>query len=1017
MNLLSLRLLSCCLAFFFSVSLCLCGSALAADPSRRFVYPGADDKLIYDRDERGDRIPDFSHCGYAGGGVPIPDAPVRVAVTPGRGDNGPRIQAAIDYVSGLPADADGLRGAVLLLAGRHEVAGGLRLAASGVVLRGQGQGPDGTVLVATGTDRRTLIRIAGKAYRRIVSQTPYTVADAYVPGGACRLRLATTEGLHTGDTVLVEHPSTRKWIAALGMDRFPSRDVGSWLDWLPGKMDVRWDRVITRIDGDAVTLDAPLTTSLDAAHGGSRLQVYSWPGRIRQVGVENLRCESEFDHANPLDEQHAWTAISFENTRDGWVRQATVLHFAGSAVSVWESCKGVTVEDCTSLAPVSELGGYRRRTFYTSGQLTLFQRCRAEDGRHDFAVGYLAAGPNAFVTCKAVRAHHFSGPIESWASGVLYDNITMDGGGLALTNREIDNQGAGWAAANCMLWQCTAPVVTCRRPPTAHNWAIGCWGQFVGDGHWRSLSEFVKPASLYAAQLSERLGDKAVRNIRRRDVPAASGNAKAIDEAAPDLVRKRTQPAAAPSKRLALKDGWLVCDGKLLAGGRMGTVWWRGHVLPSRAGEFGYGVTRFVPGRVGPGYTDDLDELTDTMRAKNQAILAHHWGLWYDRRRDDHQMVRRIDGAVWPPFYEQPWARSGRGTAWDGLSKYDLTRFNSWYFARLKQFADLCDRKGLLLIQEMYFQHNVLEAGAHWADFPWRPANCLQDTGFPEPPPYVNDKRIFMAEAFYDVSHPLRRELHRAYIRKCLDTLGDNSNVLFLTGEEFTGPLAFMRFWLDVIEEWQKEKGKKVLVGLSCTKDVQDAILTDPVRGPRVAVIDMKYWWYTANGGVYDPKGGESLAPRQQYRQWEGAKTRSEAQTARQVREYRLRYPSKAVLCSLGPVSGWAVLIASGSVPNLPPTTDAQLLAALPRMKPFASAKLTSQQGILAEPGRNYLLYSSSGQSITLDLSGNEGTFTVYRIDPRTGQASRSADVVHGGKAVDLPVAASGTCLLWLTRK
>jgi len=132
------------------------------------------------------------------------------------------------------------------------------------------------------------------------------------------------------------------------------------------------------------------------------------------------------------------------------------------------------------------------------------------------------------------------------------------------------------------------------------------------------------------------------------------------------------------------------------------------------------------------------------MKAGGKAVLEHHWGLWYDRRRDDHEMVRRIDGEVWPPFYEQPWARSGVGTAWDGLSKYDLTKFNPWYFARLKSFADLCDRKGLVLVQQTYFQHNILEAGAHWADFPWRPANCLQATGFPEPPPYVNKKRVFM---------------------------------------------------------------------------------------------------------------------------------------------------------------------------------------------------------------------------------------------------------------------------------
>ena len=190
--------------------------------------------------------------------------------------------------------------------------------------------------------------------------------------------------------------------------------------------------------------------------------------------------------------------------------------------------------------------------------------------------------------------------------------------------------------------------------------------------------------------------------------------------------------------------------------------------------------------------------------------------------------MRRPDGDVWPPFYEQPWARSGRGTAWDGLSRYDLEAFNPWYFDRLDEFAGLCDRKGLVLIHQAYFQHNILEAGAHWADFPWRPANCLQATGFPEPPPYAGGKRVFMAESFYDVTHPVRRDLHRRYIRHCLDVLGGCPNVVFQTGEEFTGPRHFAEFWLNTIAEWQADTGKKVLVSLSATKDVQDAILADP---------------------------------------------------------------------------------------------------------------------------------------------------------------------------------------------
>ncbi|MCK7539939.1 MAG: DUF6298 domain-containing protein [Marinilabiliales bacterium] len=72
-------------------------------------------------------------------------------------------------------------------------------------------------------------------------------------------------------------------------------------------------------------------------------------------------------------------------------------------------------------------------------------------------------------------------------------------------------------------------------------------------------------------------------------------------------------------------------------------------------------------------------------------------------------------------------------TAWDGMSKYDLTKYNDWYWNRAEQFADLADQYGLVLIHQHYFQHNILEAGAHWADF-WRSANNINGTGIPGTP-------------------------------------------------------------------------------------------------------------------------------------------------------------------------------------------------------------------------------------------------------------------------------------------
>ena len=136
--------------------LTLIATLAAAGPAAAplFVAPGPGGRLVYEADARGNRVPDFSHAGY-GGGVAIPDAVVKVRVPAAPGDATARIQAAIDHVAGLPADANGVRGAVLVEVGRYEIAGALRIAASGVVLRGQG--PDRTVLAATGTDRRPLM--------------------------------------------------------------------------------------------------------------------------------------------------------------------------------------------------------------------------------------------------------------------------------------------------------------------------------------------------------------------------------------------------------------------------------------------------------------------------------------------------------------------------------------------------------------------------------------------------------------------------------------------------------------------------------------------------------------------------------------------------------------------------------------------------------------------------------------------------------------------------------------------
>ncbi len=119
-----------------------------------WVHPGDDGRLRYRTDARGNRVMDFSHAGYKGGGVPLPDVAAARMLEHASGDNTARIQAAIDEVSLRLPDSRGIRGAVLLQKGTYEVAAPLRIGASGVVLRGSGSGEDGTVIRVSGPPHR-----------------------------------------------------------------------------------------------------------------------------------------------------------------------------------------------------------------------------------------------------------------------------------------------------------------------------------------------------------------------------------------------------------------------------------------------------------------------------------------------------------------------------------------------------------------------------------------------------------------------------------------------------------------------------------------------------------------------------------------------------------------------------------------------------------------------------------------------------------------------------------------------
>jgi hypothetical protein len=968
---------------------------------------------------------DFSFAGYEAG-RPVPFVKGVLVVKPSGGDDTALLQGALDRVASMPAVADGFRGAILLSSGRFRVKGQLHMRVSGVVLRGAGSGENGTVVVAEGIGRRTLIEVG--AEKIVALDSPIAVQDD-VPAGGKILHLASTEGLAVGDRVVVRRPSTPEWIGAIGMTNLPGTFANQRLDWKPGSHDLVWDRTIAAVNAQAnqVELDAPITTALELKYGGGTVahvvahaKENAAPERI---GVEDMVLESSYDRTRPKDEEHSWIAILLDNVQDAWARNVTARHFVSSAVRVNLRGRRITVENCRSEAPVSEEGGYRRQAFLVYGQQVLVHRCHSEAGMNDFASGMLAGGPNVFLDCNATGSLGASGSFEGWSSGVLYERVRVPGSRIQLLLDSARAQGGGWTAANSLIWNSTALSVDALGPPGAPNFVVN------------------STEPLYERQLAARTGAHLVATT-----VGHPEDTQGLPQFRPDDLK----PAAKTDSKflpVQIVNGRFVLDGKIIWGSSQTEAWWRGDTsLYTAAQSTGSSVTRFMPGVTAPGETEDLKEMVARLQSRNTISIQVNPGLWYEHRRDAHTVERRTDGDVWAPFYEAPWARSGKGIAWDGLSRFDVSRYNPWYFERQREFARDASESGLIVFYDLYNTHNVLEIGPHWIDYAWRPANNINDTGLPEPPPLKPHGRNDVGNEFYSTAYAPLRELHRAYILHTLDELGDMPNVIFGIAYQYAGPLSFEQFFQDTVREWEQMHGKHIRIALTTSKQTTDAILGDPVRSKQIAVVDTRYWEYRPDGTLFAPKAGENHAFRELIAAEFPGYTDTPPPTTpeqvyREVREYRDRYPEIALMPmedGAGPIpilmAGAATQSALQSRPIAPTPTAAERASAMypQRARPpeepnqvtpekiidefvhtylaMELMKMSPKDGLVGAPEHTWVLAGEAVDPVLIySLSGNDITFKKalpakeYRalwFDPRTGSTQDAKTVLGAAQSV-----------------
>jgi hypothetical protein len=491
----------------------LTGKDLRARPaSGLWVRPGPNGCLKYTEDARGNRVPDFSHSGYRSGGVALPRVPAppgMAPLLPSGGDDTAAIQAAIDAVSALPADGQGFRGAVELGPGQFTVAGVLRMAVGGVVLRGQGtEGSPATLLRAVGLPR-VVLQLGPDGRRRFTGKETFPVADVYVPVGARTFTLERAGDLKVGDDIIVHRPKSQRWICAIGSDYFRmGRDGKAPSPWKAGG-GLTYERRITRIDGNRVTVDVPLTNALEKEYTQAFITRYDFPERVAELGVERLAARAEFAAPGACPSKKG-RFIRVNAVANAWVKDVRVEAFGGEAVTLEPSSKWTTVEDVVYVGV--EADRCDQFAFNVGGQQNLIQRVRTY-GSHITALitGTEVEGPNAVVDVLAVGKSVRVRVNSRWSTGLLLDNVRVqDSTGQPSGDFDLarGRRTQGWSAVNSVIWNSEAEVFSVDDPPTARNWVMGgAVGAraLLGSGTYGADRTLIEPRSLYRAQLTERL--------------------------------------------------------------------------------------------------------------------------------------------------------------------------------------------------------------------------------------------------------------------------------------------------------------------------------------------------------------------------------------------------------------------------------------------------------------------------------------------------------------------------------
>lgn len=538
-------------------SLCFVGScSLNAQESwqSQLVIQDESGSLTYKKDNDGFVIPDFSQAGYGNGkDIPVVSLPERtITLSPledKEADNTQHIQKAIDEVGKQALDAEGIRGVVLLKAGRYNVDGTLNLIYDGVILRGEGNcfsDNDSTVLYgrnAAEKAKRLILMGNSSAHNwgNGKGDAQVNIVTQKVMPGDYSFQVEDASAYRVGDLICIKYPTTTAWLEAVWYGGNTKRNTDESKKWKTKDIDISYHRYVTKVEGNMIEVDAPVFYALDKQYAQAYIYKISNPGTIRHnVGIENLHISFERSPENSTAnvDQNCIYMSSLENS---WVKGVSMSGFVHAGIKTTSTTRS-TIENCYAIDPsgLCTGGTYYNFENYHRSQLILLKDCYARNGRHHYisngcasTSGIVVLNFRSELSLAQAEGHRL------WSQGILFDNwaelgtIKSNAGKIGMYLRDNMGSGHGWGGTNSVFWNCDVQdgAIYLDKVPTGQNYAIGCTAKTIRR-YRNNMSEYtngyiegqnrkdLQPASLYEAQRAARgISTGIMPEAGREDIP------------------------------------------------------------------------------------------------------------------------------------------------------------------------------------------------------------------------------------------------------------------------------------------------------------------------------------------------------------------------------------------------------------------------------------------------------------------------------------------------------------------